>query len=554
MLALLLLSLGVTEAHGAALTTPDWSENAVIPVTGRANPYGFAEPELSERITRGKIHAQVYPVEVSAALVPYRPVWQLAQGNPTDFLQTLAQAAFRTATGWKDFDAAMDWLGLHPYPAASDSGIYQVPHPDGELPDRMGMGFITRAGVKGFTFSCAACHSARLFGKTVLGMTNRFPHANDFFVRGKEAMSSASADTFADATGATTAEKASYEALREAMNSVEAKKPVVDGLDTSLAQVALSLAHRAQDAYASIDPSIAEQPREEMLKDFVADSKPAVWWNLKYKTRWLSDGSVVSGNPLFTNLLWNEIGRGTDLHELETWLGDNEDVIEDLTTAVFSTEAPKFTDFFPAERIDLASAKRGQALFSQHCAECHGHYLKAWDLPQAASLSLAQQLETTEVHYQSRTRAVDVGTDPQRAQAMVSLARGLNPLAISAANGILIEPGRGYVPPPLVGIWARWPYFHNNSAPSLCAVLTRADQRPTSYVAGEAEDPAKDFDRRCNGYPEPESAPAQWTIRYDLTQPGLKPTGHDDGILSIGGKDIFSPTDKEDLIHFLQTL
>ena len=43
----------------------------------------------------------------------------------------------------------------------------------------------TADSVRYFTFSCAACHSSNLFGKTVLGMTNRFPKANEFFIKAK---------------------------------------------------------------------------------------------------------------------------------------------------------------------------------------------------------------------------------------------------------------------------------------------------------------------------------------------------------------------------------
>src|SRR5690606_37539105 len=153
--------------------------------------------------------------------------------------------------------------------------------------------------------------------------------------------------------------------------------------DTSLSQVALSLAKRNKDAYATFNPLLERFPRKERLSHFVADSKPAVWWDLKYKTRWLSDGSVVSGNPVYTNFLWNEIGRGTDLKELDRWLDANPDVIKELTTAVFSTDAPRITDFFPVERIRIDRAQAGQRHFEKTCAGCHGTYVKKWELPDA---------------------------------------------------------------------------------------------------------------------------------------------------------------------------
>jgi hypothetical protein len=328
--------------------------------------------------------------------------------------------------------------------------------------------------------------------------------------------------------------------VRSRIRAVGVRAPQVLGLDTSLAQVALSLAHRSQDGYASFSQEFEDHPREEVLETFAADSKPAVWWDVKYKNRWLADGSVVSGNPIYTNLLWNEIGRGGDLKQIEEWLEKNPDVIEELATAVFSSEAPKITDFFEKPRLqkrfDLVRLKRGQKTFTQYCARCHGTYDKGWDLPPSANsapLSFVDQLATVQVHYHDQTPVIDVGTDPSRHEGMKSLERGLNPLLISQQNSIVIKSQTGYVPPPLVGIWARWPYFHNNSIPSLCAVLTRHEKRPTSYYAAEANDPDQDFDLNCNGYPSERKLSPQWLGQeyfYDTTRPAMSNSGHDEGI------------------------
>ncbi len=51
----------------------------------------------------------------------------------------------------------------------------------------------------------------------------------------------------------------------------------------------------------------------------------------------------------------------------------------------------------------------------------------------------------------------------------------------------------GYVAPPLDGIWATAPYFHNGSVPTLWHVL-HADQRPTVWRRRGAE-----FDRQRIG-------------------------------------------------------
>ncbi|NBO39665.1 hypothetical protein EBU99_13895 [bacterium] len=315
---------------------------------------------------------------------------------------------------------------------------------------------------------------------------------------------------------------------------------------------------RIMDESASKNDDNRIHPRDSILRHQPGDSKPAVWWNVKYKNKFLLDGSVVAGNPIFTNLLWNEIGRGSDLTELSRWLDDNSQVVQELTAAVFSAEAPQFLDFFPVEHFDLSTVKKGQQLFQENCAMCHGNYIKGYQRSNSNGLSNRELLATVKVEYHRNTPVVNVGTDPLRAQGMSALAEPLNRLAISKKNGIVVEVQRGYVPPPLVGIWARWPYLHNNSVPSLCSLLTPALERPVQWDVGEAHSTQTDFDSQCNGYPLGEKAPQAWKKNrwghFDTRRRGMSNVGHDEGIFSENGRSKFSSEDRQALIQFLQTL
>lgn len=535
--------------------TPDWSEKAA---PQGSNPYQIPPNDLTPVRDAGKIHAQIYPVSITGILPPYEPIRHLIEDKSPNPLREFLNTLFRSASGYESMDDFLKDLGLHEYPKASDQGVYSVPYPDGIRPDyRMGFGAIDSSMGVGFSFSCAACHSSNLFGKTVLGLTNRFPKANEFFIKAKSASELIQPTFFKLYTGATSGETEMIKIFKRNMHSVGLKQPLALGLDTSLAQVSLSLNHRNPDEYATFSDRFANTPRPDAILDRnPADSKPAVWWNVKYKNRWLSDGSVVSGNPIFTNLLWNEIGRGTDLVQLEAWLQQNEKTVQEITTAVFSSEAPRYTDFFPASQIDLSLAKQGEQIFNNTCARCHGNYDKAWSLPNADQLSPVEKLRTVNVRYKAQTQVKDVGTDPYRYRGMKSLEQ-LNNLAISKKNGILIRAQQGYVPPPLVGIWARWPYFHNNSVPSLCAVLTAAKDRPKFYYSGEANDQEKDFDSECNGYPLGNATPDAWKTSehlYDTRKAGMGNNGHDEDIFLENGKELLLPEQKRALIQFLQTL
>jgi hypothetical protein len=333
---------------------------------------------------------------------------------------------------------------------------------------------------------------------------------------------------------------------------------VILGLDTSLAQVALSLAKRAEDSYATRTILSAEFPRPNKLSTLISDSKPAVWWNVKYKNRWLSDGSIVSGNPVHTNFLWNEIGRGTDLKQLENWMTNSHEKIEALTAAVFASKPPRYEKFFGLESIDLEKAKRGQKHFVQSCQKCHGTYEKGWDQPFAFTKSKLKQIRNIKVTYHKKTPVIDVGTDPGRYLGMKEFANDLNRLQISKNLNAVVEPQKGYVPPPLEGIWARWPYFHNNSIPNLCELLTPGPNRIKGYFAGKALDKKTDYDHDCMGYPTGDKTPAQWTQNreyfYDSTKEGLSNLGHDERIFIKEGKEIYTTAEKKELIEFLKTL
>ncbi len=535
----------------------DWSATALLPVDGRSNPYELSETEFLKNREQGQIHAHLYPIETTGILIPEKPMREFLDNTTWNPLTALLNEIFKGVAGVDSFDDLFVWAGLVPPPAKDSPEMFQVALPDNfNDGDLYGYSRIEKNGVSAFTMSCAACHSDQLFGQTVLGMSKRFPRANEFFLRAQRASSIYDSFLVQLYTGATDTEMALLDQSFENLLSVGLKQPLVLGLDTSLAQVALSLNKRAPTPWAEKDEEAQFDPRPDVLDREPGDSKPAVWWNAKYKTRWLSDGSVISGNPIYTNLLWNEIGRGSDLHELDQWFENNPHVVQELTTMVFSTPAPRFEDFFPAELIDRQSALRGEQVFNRTCMRCHGRYEKNWSLADN-SMPWRDQIKNLRVVYPQPTRIYDVGTDLYRRTSMKSLEK-LNSLQISKNQNIVVQAQDGYVPPPLVSIWARWPYFHNNAIPNLCALLTRAQDRPKIYFAGPPIDTKKDYDQDCAGYPTGVRTPKPWTydeeLRFDTQIKGLSNSGHDEGIFLENGKELLSSQEKQDLIVFLKTL
>jgi mono/diheme cytochrome c family protein len=534
----------------------DWSDQAVIPAgTNRANIFNLEPTKFEEMKLAGYRHAMNYPVSVSGLLIPYRPLLNFFNTDSNNPLKKLVLEMGKMRTGFKSETELYEWLGLNKFNPDSATGIYKMPLPNGKRDQfYVGAGLIKdKNGVEGLTFSCFTCHSANLFGTTVMGLTNKRPHANKFFHMARGIVPYIPNAVFKAGTGATEAEVAMFARTKKNLVSVGSTNPQVLGLDTSLPQVALSLALRNEDPYATKSPLFERFPRHNELETFIADSKPLPWWNLKYKTRWLADGSITNGNPIFTNFLWNELGRGSDLKELEEWMRQNRQTIDEVTVAAFATEAPRYTDFFGANSIDLNRAKNGEKIFQNRCQKCHGEYQKGWNDPVSTDV-----FSTTKVIYHEKTPTKDVGTDPQRKEGIKFFADALNELAVSKYMQTTVSPQDGYVPPPLVGVWSRYPYLHNNSIPNLCTLLTRPELRPRTFVQGPAENKQTDFDQECVGYPVGEKIPKKWLedkeAIYIAGKPGLGNQGHFKMLTNEKGEEVLSSEDKINLIQFLKTL
>lgn len=536
----------------------DWSREARLPEEGHRTDIFRLGPALPEVHTRGLEHALLWPVEVSGVLLPWQPMRRLYDPNATEQVILTVQSLSRNALGFGTLPEMFDWVGLPRWDGEPEA------HPGVRWPERvtegdyLGVGAVETELGPAMTFSCASCHTANLFGRTVMGLTNRQAQANEFFHLGKSFFPELDPKFFEEVGHATEDEVELLVRTQEHFAAVGSKLPQVRGLDTSLAQVALSLARRSEDAWATRSEAVENSPRPNRLEDFTSDSKPAVWWTLKYKTRWLSDGSIVTGNPIFTNFLWNELGRGTDLDALEGWLQRNQHVVDELTAAAFATQAPRWEDFFGVESIDEAAAIRGEAHFVEHCATCHGTYEKGWSAPDADTRSKAGRLQTTRVRYHAQTPVLDVGTSPNRAEGMGAFADRLNELAVSKWMKTVVEVQPGYVPPPLDAVWARYPYLHNQSVPTLCDLLLPAELRTAEFWMGPDENPDTDYDHRCVGLPVGDRVPESWKEdprrRFDTTLSGLSNQGHDAWLRGEDGGPLLDETTRMELIEFLKTL
>ncbi|MEM9588243.1 MAG: hypothetical protein AAGA03_13255 [Planctomycetota bacterium] len=146
---------------------------------------------------------------------------------------------------------------------------------------------------------------------------------------------------------------------------------------------------------------------------------------------------------------------------------DNEDEFQDIYAYLSSLRAPEYTG-----DVNRKLARQGRAVFNNTCAECHGTYgglgsRDDWSYPNR------------------RVPLSEIGTDPVRSTSLTAAGRRKYAESWFAHAGeadqqvTVIEPD-GYVAPPLDGVWASPPYFHNGSVPTLWHVL-HPEERPTVW-------------------------------------------------------------------------
>jgi len=176
------------------------------------------------------------------------------------------------------------------------------------------------------------------------------------------------------------------------------------------------------------------------------------WWNVSKKSMLYCDAfSPKNHRVLMQFILVPQNGRKTILG----WEADFEKVL----AYIESLKPPKYP-----WKIDKPLAARGKAVFRENCSRCHGTYGPGGKYP--------QKVVPLDV----------VNTDSARLKALTPAHRKRIKQSWMSRYGkdpVVVNPS-GYLAPPLDGVWASAPYFHNGSVPTLWHVL-RPAKRPTVW-------------------------------------------------------------------------
>lgn len=228
--------------------------------------------------------------------------------------------------------------------------------------------------------------------------------------------------------------------------------------------------------------------------------------------------------------------QGVDLHRnvgaARANLNDPVNIENVAKITKFINELP--SDPYPFD-VNMAMAKRGQLHFTNHCVGCHSTQNQIYSLEKTGT-------DSNRIRHFPEIMA--------NFQGVILKSMCNDPKLCSKPDGTpyktheLSRLADGYVAGSLEGIWARAPYLHNGSVPTLRALLTK--DRPNQFYRGNLNYDQKNVGFSWN-YPSPTA------IIYDTTRSGNSNSGHDS--IEFLGKDWNqNPQDLEDLLEYLKTL
>lgn len=211
--------------------------------------------------------------------------------------------------------------------------------------------------------------------------------------------------------------------------------------------------------------------------------------------------------------------------------------IERVRKWIWNLPAPTFP---PAVKPNLEMVEKGRALYGDYCASCHGMGSREHD-PYSYDTNRYPLLGKV-------TPLADVKTDPGRWISYTqNFAAAQNTLYAGYSWRFShFKQTNGYSNQPLDGIWARSPYLHNGSVPTLRDLLEPAANRPRVWWRG-----SEILDLRKVGYrSDADAASDSERFRYDVSAPGNSNAGHD-------GKEYgtyLSDAEKDALVEYMKTL
>jgi len=397
---------------------------------------------------------------------------------------------------WKHWDGAKEKPADYDAAFRERYGLHSAPYPNDGLP--MGLRKANLLLGQGIGADCMLCHGSTIFGKSYVGLGNSTLDIQGLFedLALADGLPGRLPFTFSNVRGTNEA----------------------DGFGVYLL------------GFRNPDLTIRDTWKDLGLRDDTCADVPA-WWLMKKKRTIYYTGATDSRSVrTLMQFMMHPLNPPSAFEKAEV-------AFRDIQQYLLNLEPPKYPF-----AIDKVKAAKGEIVFQDHCAKCHGTYGEKWTYP-------------------NKVIALDeIGTDPTR-HAGVSIDYGIayseswfgKEKAGLFADGKSLRWTPGYQTPPLDGIWATAPYLHNGSVPTLYHVLN-SKTRPKLYTRSFKTDEA-DYDKEKVGWrvtelPSPPSDKLSGFERrkvYDTNKPGRSNAGHKFG-------DVLSDEERWAVIEYLKGL
>jgi hypothetical protein len=267
------------------------------------------------------------------------------------------------------------------------------------------------------------------------------------------------------------------------------------------------------------------------FRDDLCEDVPAWWLLKKKKTMYHTGGADARSVRSIMQFMLSPL----NLPEKFT---QEEKTFADIREYILSLEPPKYP--LPT---DKKLAAEGEKVFLHTCARCHGTYGKDWTYPN--KVVPIDEIGTDRTRFDGISKKFgDFYNESWFSQEKSGWFR----------DGYKVRETAGYQAPPLDGIWATAPYFHNGSVPTLYNVLN-SKTRPNSFTRSFKTD-LDAYDAEKVGWkvqvlekaPDPEMLkPIEFRRIYDTSKVGRGNGGHTFG-------DDLSEAERMAVIEYLKTL
>jgi hypothetical protein len=379
-------------------------------------------------------------------------------------------------------------------------GLHDTTYPNDGLPMGLREAPLTFGLGKGISLDCMLCHGGSIAGKSYVGLGNTALELQGFF----------------EETGA-----ADGHGRKTPFHFSNTR-----GTNEASAVAVFLLSYRDSELKFHLTRVVDVELHDDLCEDVPA------WWLLKKKKTMYrlgaTDARSVRSNMQF---MMNPLNGPDDFAKAEA-------AFKDIREYILSLEPPKYP--LPINR-DLVV--KGETLFVQTCARCHGTYGAKWTYPNR--VVPIEEIGTDRTRFDGISRKL--GEHYNNTWFAKEEAGWLG-------DGYKVKESKGYQAPPLDGIWATAPYLHNGSVPTLYHMLN-SKARPkiftrsfrTDLEAYDAEKVGWKVEVLDKAPDATKMTPIEFRKIYDTSKPGRGNGGHTYG-------DKFTDAERMAVIEYLKTL